>query len=165
MKFIIPLLFAVVVFVGFGSALTPMIAGWLVPVPEVTVKKAEPGAVADALHQWFDAEPQVRFTEVQGLHRLAAESRISWMTFKVDAQTVSRYIHRQGLSQDPLDQRVLTEIFHDGTVPAEWWMPAELNRETWFSGIDAGRQIGLIYDAERQKGYLVARTLEASNKN
>ena len=157
MKILIALLLTLTILVGLGSALTPMIASWLVPISEITVKKAEPQAVADALHQWFQAAPDVRFTETHGLHRSDADGRVSWMSFHVDPATVSRFIHIRGLQQLTLDAAVLDEVFDQGRVPADWWKPVELTRETWFSGQDGGRDIGLIYNAEWQKGYLVAK--------
>lgn len=159
MKFLFPLLMVIVVLIGFGSALTPMIAELIVPVPEVTVKKAEPEAVADALHQWFGADRQVRFTDTRGINRSDDKGRTSWMTFKVDPKTVSRFIRMRGLEQKGLNEEVLNSMFSIGKVPAEWWNPAELTRETWFSGADGGRDIGLIYNAELQKGYLVASSV------
>lgn len=158
MKYLFPLLMIVAVVIGFGSALTPMIAELLVPVPNVMVKKAEPKDVAEALHQWFVADPKVKFTETQALNRSDDSGRVSWMTFKVDPKTVSRFIHMRGLQQKDLNQDVLNDVFSQGKVPADWWDPAELTRETWFSGTDSGRDIGLIYNAQWQKGYLVARS-------
>lgn len=158
--FLVGLLF-VVVFMGFTSALTPMIASYLVPVPEVVIKKADPDAVADALHQWFAAEPQVRFTQTQGLHQSDARGRVSWITFSVDAKTVSRYIYRNQLQQRPLNADILKAVFYEQEVPADWWQPASLTRETWFTGTAQGHEIGLIYNAEMAQGFLVARKRKA----
>ncbi|MGV6858482.1 MAG: hypothetical protein ACWA5X_05860 [bacterium] len=158
-KWLLPLLVVFVALIGFGSALTPMIAEWLIPVPKVLVKKAKPEAVAQALHQWFDAAPGTHFTNTRGLSRSDEHGRVSWMAFKVDPQTVSRFIHRRGLQQKDLDAGVLSRQFSLDGLSADWWQPASLTRQTWFSGVDSGRDIGLIYNAELQQGFLVARSI------
>ncbi len=164
MKFFFPIIMAFTILVGLGSALTPMLADRFFPVPDVIMKKADPDSVANALHQWFEAVPNVEFTETRGLNRTDATGRISWMVFSVDPRTVSRFIHARGLTQKALTPEILGSIFANATPAAIWWDPAELTRETWFSGHHSGREIGLIYNADMQRGYLVTRLLMEEDK-
>lgn len=157
MKYFFPALMALLILAGISLVVTPYIAEQLFPAPPTSVRKAEPQQVAQALAQWFGTNPD-QLTDTQGITRTSAEGSTAWFSFKTGQEAVKHFIIENRLQQQELTADTLQQVFSTSNPPADWWQPASLQRQTCFIGDDAGRQLGLIYDAERQQGFLVTRT-------
>jgi hypothetical protein len=157
MKYFFPILMALVILAGISLVLTPYIAEQLFPAPTTSLRKADPQQVAQALAQWFATTPD-QLSETQGVNQVSAQGNTAWFTFRVGQEPVRQFIlHNQLQQQDLTDER-LQQVFFAQNPPASWWQPASLGRQTCFIGTDGGRQLGLIYHAEQQRGFLVVRT-------
>lgn len=162
MKYFFPVLMALVILAGLTLALTPFIAEQFFPTQETTLRKAAPEQVQQALARWFETDP-AEFSETRGIKQVSAQGDTNWFTFRVARQPVEHFIRQQRLRQQALTTEVLQRLFATNTPPADWWQPASLKRETFFGGLDEGHEIGLIYHADQQTGFLVIRTREKTN--
>lgn len=160
MKYFFPILMALTILAGLTLAVTPYVADWFVPVPQTSVRKAEPQQVAQALAQWFNTNPE-QFRATQGIHQLSADGNTAWFGFQVSREPVETFIRTHRLQQQALSAEILQQVFTSQQPPAEWWQPQALQRETYFSGEVEGRAVALIYHAEQQQGFLVVRTRHA----
>lgn len=154
MKYFFPLLIAGVVLVGLMVNLTPLIAGYFVPVPQQGYQKAQSGQSQQALASWFGASSG-EFGDVRAIRLKSSETPVRWYRFEVGRQPVERFIRRLQLEQLEMDDKVLDKEFMALLPPVDWWKPAELERESFFLGKDGQETIRLIYNAELETGYLL----------
>jgi len=142
---------------GLVLALTPFIANKIFPVPEKVVRQAKPEAAAMALKKWFKS-PDAQFIAVQAINKSASGNTHSWFTFSVGRRPVEKYIIDKKLQQSSLTPNVLNEVFFENRRPASWWQPAAIAQKTYFSGVDQGRQVSLIYNPDSKRGVLVTNS-------
>lgn len=148
---------ALTIIAGVTLVLTPYIAEWLLPAASSSYRAAPETEVKQAISEWFKVEvPTVG--EAQGLHRTAPDGNASWFKFKLPRQPVEQFIRANHLEQKPLTSELMNTTFSGADLPAPWWQPAALKRETCFVMVDEGQQMGLIYNAELEQGYLVVRS-------
>lgn len=145
-------LMALVILFGLVLALTPIIASIFVPPPTEQVQMAEEDAAKAALKAWFGA-PSNSFVDVNGIRKTNKAVYISRFSFSTPPDVVRKFIGRYGLEQKELTDRAMKEVFEDKSI--SWWQPEALQRETWFTGLDDGSSLNLIYNAETQRGVLV----------
>ena len=148
---------ALTIVAGVTLVLTPYIAEWLMPAASSSYRAAPETEVKQAISEWFKVEvPTVG--EAQGLHRTAPDGNTSWFKFKLPRQPVEQFIRANHLQQKPLTSELMNTTFSGADLPAPWWQPAALKRETCFVMADEGQHMGLIYNAELEQGYLVVRS-------
>ncbi|EIJ34916.1 hypothetical protein [Thiothrix nivea] len=157
MKYFFPALMALVILAGISLVATPYVAEMLFPAQKTTLRTATPQQVSAALASWLGVESG-RVKEAQGTSQMSAQGKTSWFTFTVDRQPVEHFIRANRMRQQDLTPEILQRVFVAQTPSADWWQPASLERQTCFISTDEGQELGLIYDAEQQKGFLVART-------
>ena len=157
MKYFFPLMMALVILAGIGLTVTPFIGEYIFPASKTTLRAADPEQAKLALADWFSTPPAT-LTEVQAIKQVSAQSSNSWFTFKAEPTPVKNFIIQNQLKQQDLTPDLLKAAFMAENPPAAWWQPASLARQTCFIGTDEGREIGLIYDAEQQTGFLIIRT-------
>ena len=142
---------------GLSLVVTPYVAEWLLPAETSTYRAAPAAEMKQALSGWFKTEVS-NLAEVQGLQRLSPEGNTSWFKFSMPRQPVEQFIRSNRLQQKPLTPDLMNTTFSGKDLPAPWWQPADLSRQTCFVLADEGQQLGLIYNAETQQGYLVVRS-------
>lgn len=162
MKYFFPVLMGIVILFGVGLTLTPYIANWLLPVKASTYQQAKPEDARQAVADWFGAKPD-QIKSAQALRRRTAEGHTSWLMFEASREPVVQFVMNARLTQQPLDQAVLQATWLANPPSVNWWQPAELKRETYFSGKAENRSLALIYNEELQKGYLLVKTTETAN--
>ena len=147
----------IVIVAGFILAVTPFVADKFFPVPENTVRQAKPEAATMALKRWFQS-PDAQFLHVQAINKSSPESTNSWFAFSVGRRPIEKYILAKKLKQKSIDAETLNSIFFENARPASWWQPTALNQKTYFTGVDQGRQVSLIYNPDAKRGVLVTTT-------
>lgn len=157
MKYFFPVMIALVIMAGVTLTATPYIAEQFFPGSKTTFRTAEPAQVQQALAGWFATDAE-KLQETQAIKQVSAQGNSSWFTFKVERQAVENFIRQNRLHQQAMTPALLHGLFTASQPPAPWWQPEGLQRETCFTGADEGREIGLIYHAEQQRGFLVIRT-------
>jgi hypothetical protein len=95
---------------------------------------------------------------VQALNKSTNDSKTSWFAFSVGRRPVEKYIIDKKLKQTNLNTEVLNSVFHEDNRPATWWQPIALDQKTYFTGIDQGRKVSLIYNPVAKRGVLVTTT-------
>ncbi len=147
--------------IAFGLLLivTPYIAEWLYPASHSGLRSAKTMEVKQALAEWFNT-PVDTITEGYAIKQLSAQGTTAWFGFKMPRKPVESFINRNHLQQLPLTPELLQRAFMNQNPPAQWWQPAALQRETYFKGSDANRELGLIYNADLEQGYLLVITTE-----
>jgi hypothetical protein len=156
MKYFFPILMALVILSGISLIATPYIAEQFFPASATTFHAAKPGDVKKALADWFGT-PVDTLSNTQGITQTTAQEQTSWFMFNLERQPVEKFIHQNRLQQQDLTPETLQQIFLQNSPPAPWWQPASLERQTCFIGMDDGRELDLIYNAERQEGFLVVK--------
>ena len=144
----------VVIIAGLILALTPFVADKFFPVPENVTRVAKPEAAALALQQWFHS-PDAIITDVQAMNKKIKDYNLSWFSFSVGRRPVEKYILNNKLTQKSLTEEILKTTFFTRNPPASWWQPGAVNQETYFSGMDQGRIVSLIYNPASKRGVLV----------
>lgn len=157
MKTLTTIFMGIVIFAGFILAITPFVADKFFPIPENSIRIAKPDAAAIALKQWFDS-PKALFTDVQAINKSSDTKRTSWFAFSVGRRPVEKFIIQKKLLQKELSSELLTTIFFTQNPPASWWQPEAITQKTFFTGIDQGRQVSLIYNPNSKRGVLVTTT-------
>lgn len=157
MKYFFPVLITVVVLSGLVLTFTPFVAEQLLPSPTTSMRQADPQQIKQALANWFGTSASA-ITQAQGISLLTAEGTTAWFEFSTDRQGVERFIVTNHLKQQELTSAIMQDFFTNAKPPAEWWQPTSLQRQTYFSGTEQGREVGLIYNAETQKGFLIVYT-------
>lgn len=154
MKYFFPVLMALVIMVGLGASLTPIIAEQFFPSTESRYQKANPENAKEALATWF-AVSSTDFTEVNAIRYQSAQYNARWYKFITNRKPVQRFIGRMQLEQLDLDETVLKQEFMTLIPPVDWWQPTSLKRQSYFAGQDGRNMIKLIYNAETETGYLL----------
>ncbi len=158
MKYLFPGLIALVVLAGVTLTVTPYVADMVVSDSKSnTLRAANPQEVRQALASWFETSLDT-VTQAQGLNQVTSQSKTAWFKFSVKREPIEHFIRQNHLQQQDLTAERLNTLFDANYPPATWWNPASLGRQTCFTGLDEGRQIGLIYNAELEQGFLIVRT-------
>jgi hypothetical protein len=157
MKYFFPLLMFIVIAAGLGMVLTPFIAEHLMPMPDKQTRMAKAEQLQLALGRWFDTQAG-EFVDVQGMEVIKPNGKVAVFSFSVERKPVERFIHIKALKQLELSDVYLQEHFYTDEISAPWWQPNALATETWFSGIDSGRQLSLIYNPKTRRGVLSVAT-------
>ena len=148
---------------GIALIATPYIAEQFYPAERTGLHVAKSEEVAQALASWFGTGPNT-VKDAQGINQVSAQDTTSWFAFGVERKPVESFIHQNNLQQKPLTAEVLQDSFFAKNPPANWWQPASLGRETYFTGMDDERNLALIYNAELQRAFLVVRTQKKAAK-
>lgn len=156
MKYFLPFVMALTILAGITLAITPFALDFFFPVKEDVVRDADPEDAEDALAVWF-LSPDAYFSNVHAARQQSKVRGISWFAFKVKRTPVERFISAKKLQQSELTASILKYTFYADQPPREWWKPKTLSRETYFHGVDQGRELALIYNAETQQGMLVTK--------
>lgn len=154
MKYFFPVLMALVIMVGLGASLTPIIAEQFFPSTASRYQKANPDDAKEALATWFGVSSK-DFTEVNAIRHQTTERNTRWYHFVTNRKPVQQFIKRMRLEQLNLNDTVMQQSFMAIIPPVDWWKPASLQRESYFTGKDGGSVIKLIYNAETETGYLL----------
>ena len=154
MKIFSTILMGVVIIAGLILALTPFVADKFFPVPENVTRVAKTEAAALALQQWFQS-PDAVITDVQAMNKKIKDNNLSWFSFSVGRRPVEKYILNNKLTQKSLTEEILETTFFTRNPPASWWQPGAVNQETYFSGMDQGRIVSLIYNPASKRGVLI----------
>ncbi|WGZ94582.1 MAG: hypothetical protein QJT81_00925 [Candidatus Thiothrix putei] len=163
MKYFFPALMTLLILAGISLVATPYIAEQFFPASKTTLRTADPERSKQALANWFGTAP-TNVTGVQASNQASAQGNTSWFMFGIERQAVEYFIRQNGLKQQDLTPEILQTTFMVQQPPASWWQPTKLARETCFIGTDEGREIGLIYHAESQTGFLIVRTYQKPTK-
>lgn len=156
MKYFFPVLIALVILSGVSLIVTPYVAEQFFPATTNSFRAAKPDDVKKALADWF-ATPVEALSNVQGITQTTAQTQTSWFMFKVERQPVESFIRQNRLQQQALTPETLHRVFLQNSPPTAWWQPAALERQTYFIGMDDGRELDLIYHAERHEGFLIVK--------
>lgn len=157
MKTLSTVLMGIVILAGLALAITPFIADKFFPVPENATRVAKTDAAIIALQQWFKS-PNELITDVQAINKTNKDVASSWFSFSVGRRPIEKYILTTKLTQKTLTPDVLNLTFFANNPPASWWQPSAINQKTYFSGIDQGRSVSLIYNPDTKRGVLVTTT-------
>ena len=157
MKYFFPILMTVLVLAGLVLTFTPYVAEQFLPAQQNSLRPADPQQIKQALASWFGTTATA-ITEARGLSLLSAQGSTAWLEFATERAGVERFIANNHLKQQELNPTILQDFFTTANPPAPWWQPATLQRQTYFSSNEQGRQLGLIYNAELQRGYLIVYT-------
>lgn len=158
MKYFFPVLMALVIMVGLGASLTPIIAEQFFPSTESRYQKADSDDAKEALATWFGVSSK-DFTEVNAIRYQSAQQSTRWYQFVTNRKPVERFIGRMRLEQSDLDETLLQQEFMTLVPPVDWWEPASLQRQSYFAGKDGRNTIKLIYNAETETGYLLIESM------
>nr|CAA6829587.1 MAG: Unknown protein [uncultured Thiotrichaceae bacterium] len=154
MKYFFPVMMALVIMVGLGASLTPIIAEQFFPNSASRYQKANPDNAKEALATWFSVSSK-SFVEVSAIRHQSPERSTRWYKFVTNRKPVQVFIKRMRLEQLNLDETVLQQAFMATLPPVDWWKPASLQRKSYFMGKDGRSVIKLIYNAETETGYLL----------
>ena len=154
MKYFLPFIMALTILTGIVVALTPYAFDYFFPVKENVIREADPEAAADALNIWF-LSPSADFRDVHAVRKRSKVKSTSWFYFKVKRAAVENFIGAKKLEQLDLNEDILNTTFFATSPPRAWWKPKSLTRSSYFKGIDQGRYLALIYNAETEEGFLV----------
>ena len=154
MKYFLPFIMALTILTGIVVALTPYAFDYFFPIKENVIREADPEAAADALNIWF-LSPNADFRDVQAARKRSKVKSTSWFVFKVKRNAVESFIGAKKLEQLDLNEEILNTTFFATSPPRDWWKPKSLTRSSYFKGIDQGRHLALIYNAETEEGVLV----------
>jgi hypothetical protein len=145
---------ALTILAGVALVVTPYAFNYFYPIKENVIRDADPEAAEDALGVWF-LSPDANFMHVEAARKRSKIRSTSWFVFQVKRAAVERFISVKKLEQLNLTDTILNNVFYANTPPRAWWQPKSLTRTTYFKGIDQGRELALIYNAETQQGALV----------
>lgn len=162
MKYFFPVLMGIAILFGAGLTVTPYIADWFLPVNASNYQQAKSADALQAVADWFGAKPE-DIKSAQAIRRRTTEGSTSWLMFEASREPVAQFVLNARLQQVNLDQTALQAVWLNNPPPINWWQPAELKRETYFSGKTENRTLSLIYNEEQQKGYLVVKNTETVN--
>lgn len=156
MKYFFPVLMALVILTGLGLALTPYVADYFFPSQTNGLRVVKPDDVRAALADWFGT-PLEAFADVQGVQQMSAGGSVAWFAFAVDRQAVEQFIRSNRLEQRELSEETMRQVFMADNPPAAWWQPRALTRQTCFIGTGEGQTVGLVYNADLRRGFLIVK--------
>ncbi len=154
MKYILPFVMAITILAGIIMAASPYLLDYFFPIKENVIRDADSEAAEDALGRWF-ISPNANFMNVEAARKQSKIRSTSWFVFQVKRNAVERFIGAKKLAQLELTDEILSTIFYANNPPREWWQPKALTRSSYFQGVDQGRKLALIYNAETKQGALV----------
>ncbi|MCK5812978.1 MAG: hypothetical protein KAH03_01920 [Cocleimonas sp.] len=154
MKYILPIVMALTILSGITFAITPWALDYFFPFKENVIRDADSEVAEDALGRWF-LSPNANFMDVEAARQQSKVRSTAWFIFKVKRDAVERFIGSKKLKQLELNEEVMSTTFHSNTPPRDWWQPKALTRTSYFKGVDQGRELALIYNADTQQGALV----------
>ncbi len=154
MKYILPFLMALLILAGMTLAISPYVLDFFFPIKENVIREADSEAAEDALGVWF-LSPNANFRDVEAARKRSKTQSTAWFVFKVKRYAVERFISAKKLEQFDLNDEILNNTFFASSPPFDWWKPKQLDRKSYFKGIDQGRHLALIYNAETESGVLV----------
>lgn len=158
MKYFFPVLMAVVILFGIALTVTPYLAEWLYPLPASSYQKAKPDDARKAVAEWFNVAP-ASVTDAQAIRQRTPEGTRAWFVFALPREPVAQFVVDARLQQQALSAESMQQVFMAVVPPVEWWQPASLGRETWFSGKSGtGQDLALVYNADKQQGFLLVKT-------
>lgn len=164
MKYFFPVLMGILILFGIVLTATPYIADWLLPVSASSYQQAKAEDARQAVADWFGVKSE-QIKSAQAIRQRTAQGSYSWLVFEAAREPVAQFVINARLKQQALDQATLQAMWLANIPTVDWWQPAELKRETYFSGKTENRTVALIYNEALQKGYLLVKTIEtASNK-
>jgi hypothetical protein len=163
MKYILPFIMALTILAGVALVATPYALNYFFPIKENVIRDADPEAAEDALSVWF-LSPDANFMQVEAARKRSKIRSTSWFVFKVKRAAVERFISVKKLEQLDLTKTILNNVFYANNPPREWWQPKSLTRTSYFKGIDQGRELALIYNADTKQGALVTTIGQKSAK-
>ena len=144
----------ITILAGITLAATPFLLDYFFPIKENVIRDADSEAAEDALGRWF-ISPDANFMKVEAARQQSKIRSTSWFIFQVKRNAVERFITAKKLEQLELTDEILNTIFYANNPPRKWWHPKALTRSSYFQGIDQGRKLALIYNAETKQGALV----------
>jgi hypothetical protein len=163
MKYILPIVMALTILSGITLAITPWALDYFFPVKENVIRDADSEVAEDALSRWF-LSPNANFMGVEAARQQSKVRSTAWFIFKVKRDPVERFIGSKKLEQLVLTEEILNTTFYANTPPRDWWQPKALTRSSYFKGVDQGRELALIYNADTQHGALVTTIATAPPK-
>ncbi len=152
MKKLSTLLMAMVILFGLILVMTPFVGSIFFPLPENSTQQAKSEVARTAISKWFNA-PSAAFVDVQAVRKTIEGKQVSRYSYSTTPDIVRGFIGQKKLEQKTLNDEIMNAVFNDSSI--SWWQPAALKRETWFTGMDEGRTLSLIYNAQTQRGVLV----------
>lgn len=164
MKYILPIVMALTILSGITLAITPWALDYFFPFKENVIRDADSEVAEDALGRWF-LSPNANFMDVEAARQQSKIRSTAWFVFKVKRKAVERFIGSKKLEQLDLTEEILNTTFFANSPPRDWWQPKTLTRSSYFKGIDQGRELALIYNADTQHGALVTTIAAAPPKN
>lgn len=162
MKYFFPALMGLLILAGVSLVATPYIAEYFFPAKTMSLRTATSEDVRNALANWFGTSPDA-VSDAKGVNQMSSEGNASWFAFTMERQLVENFIRKNRLEQKELDSATLQRVFTVNEPPAEWWQPQSLARQTCFIGMEEGHSLGLIYNAEQQRGFLVVKTVKKTS--
>lgn len=162
MKYFFPVLMGILILLGLVLTVTPYMANWLLPVSAASYQQAKPEDARQAVADWFGVKPE-QIKSAQAIRQRTVQGSTSWLVFEAVREPVAQFVINARLKQQTLDQANLQAIWLTNSPVIDWWQPAELKRETYFSGTTENRSLALIYNEALQKGYLLIKTTETAN--
>lgn len=154
---------ALTILSGMTLALTPYALDYFFPVKENVIRDADSEAAEDALGVWF-LSPDANFRQVEAARKQSKQGATAWFVFEVKRNAVERFISAKKLQQYELNDDILNTLFYAESPPRDWWQPKALTRKSYFQGVDQGRELALIYNADTQKGALVTSIKRKSSE-
>ena len=164
MKYILPFVMAMTILAGITLAATPHLLDYFFPIKENVIRDADSEAAEDALGRWF-LSPDANFMKVEAARQQSKIRSTSWFVFQVKRKAVERFITAKKLEQLELTDNILNTIFYANSPPRAWWQPTALTRSSYFQGVDQGRKLALIYNAETKQGALVTTITQKPVEN
>ncbi len=162
MKYFFPILMAILILFGITLVATPFVAEWIFPAEKTGFHLAKEADVKEALATWFETS-QDQIKQASAINAPSAQANTEWFTFAVAREPVESFIRKNRLQQQDLTPQRMQELFMAQQPPVAWWQPESLARQTCFTGDDEDRQIGLIYNAEQQRGFLIVRSKKTTH--
>lgn len=161
MKYFFPVLMGILIVLGLVLTATPYIADWLLPVSASNYQQAKPEDARQAVADWFGVKPE-QIKSAQALRQRTATGSTAWLMFEATREPVVQFVINARLKQETLDPASLQTLWLTAAPKLAWWQPAELKRETYFSGKTEKRSLALMYNETLQKGYLLVKTTETA---
>lgn len=162
-KYFFPILMGVLILFGVILTVTPWVADYLMPAKTTSYRRAPAPEAQEALANWFNVRPsEVKYSEA--IQYRTPTQKTAWFKFTIERTPVEQFIRSLRLKQEDLTSEVMQQRFLAQKPPVEWWQPAELTRQTYFTGVSAGQELNLIYNADLKQGYLLIHTPNAAPK-
>jgi len=157
MKYFFPVLMGATILFGVGLTFTPIIMELVWPASQTSYQRAQADDARRAIADWFGV-PLNEVQAAQSIRQHAVQGTTTWFYFAMPRKGVEQFIIQHRLQQRPLSDTVLQQQWLANKPPVDWWQPARLKRETYFSGNDGRNNVTLIYNATEQQGFMQIQT-------